>query len=216
MQTEFDNYIFDLDGTLADTAPIILKNISKALAENNLKIDEALINSDIIGPPLPQIIAKLDAYCNEETVTKIIADFRRFYDANPSENVVLFDGIKDTLHKLVADGKKCFVATNKPVVPAEQVLEALDVKKYFTKIVGPNIIPGKFLSKTEMIRIIIDGYNLVPDKTLMIGDAFGDIKGAHEAGCKAAAAIWGYEKNKEKLSNLADLTLLSATDLCQE
>lgn len=200
----YQNYLFDLDGTLADSAPVIMNSLKQALAENKIGVDEHLINSDLMGPPLAEIIAKLNSGFSEEAIGKIVADFRRLHDANPVKGVVLYDGIKDVLQKLAEQNKNCFVVTNKPIFPTLRILETFGIQKYFTEIYTPDMITEKNLSKAEMIELLLRKHALPPKETLMIGDSLGDIAAGHKNQCRTFAVLWGYGKEKEKMKELAE------------
>lgn len=204
MASPYQNYLFDLDGTLVNSAPVIMNSLKYALAKNETCVDEHLINSDLMGPPLAEIIAKLNSGFSEEKIGKIVADFRRFHDANPTKDVVLYDGIKDVLQKLSEQNKKCFVVTNKPIYPTLLILDGFGIQKYFTEIYAPNMIPGKILSKAELIGLLLKKHNLNPKETLMIGDSLGDIEAGQKTQCQTFAVLWGYGKEKEKMKELAD------------
>ena len=71
---------------------------------------------------------------------------------------------------------------------------------------------NKKLTKTQMINEIILKYNLVKEKTIMIGDCLSDIEAAKQAGICSLAALWGYEKNKKLLKGKANFYLEKIND----
>lgn len=198
----YKNYIFDVDGTLADTAPAILQKLKKALVLNKAVINEERLNKDLIGPPLNEMIKILSPGADEKSIADIIAVFRS-YDAVPGTESPLFPGIKSLLKELRRQEKKCFIATNKPLVPTKKLLKDLEVIDFFDAVYCPDCQPQKRLHKAEMISEIIEKFALSPAHTVMVGDTVGDINAAKKAGCCALAVLWGYGKEQELKNNAA-------------
>lgn len=212
MPKTYQNYIFDVDGTIADTAPAILKTIRKALTFTDTQIDEKRLTYELIGPPLPQMIAILAPGAEAEKIETVVSAFRSL-DDELSEGAPLYAGIKPLLEKLKKEGKRCFIATNKPQSPTFKLLNALDIAAYFEAVYGPDIDKSRKMSKTEMIKEIIGRFNLDAERTIMIGDTLGDINAAHEAGCRSLAALWGYGKDKEELKKAAAHSAICADEI---
>lgn len=216
MHNSFDNYIFDLDGTLVNSSEEVLLCFKKAFVAAGYPIDESRLTSDVIGPPLRQIIAALSPELTDERVTdSIIKNFRQIYDYDENDISVLYDGIYDFLTDLKTQGKKLFIATFKPKIPTMRLVE-----KFF-----PNIFDdvytidkfGKQITKTEMIEDIVSRYGLDKTRTLMIGDAASDVIAAKSAEVTGAGVLWGYGADKSKLIENADFIVSEVEGLkCQK
>ena len=208
----FDNFIFDLDGTIINSSQEILLCLQRAFAESNYNIDKSKFTSDIIGPPIKEIIKIVSPKLSDEAIiSDIIKNFRRIYDYNEEDVSIMYEGIYDVLLSLRDNDKRLFVATFKPSVPTQKLL-----KKFKLNMFDDVYTVDKFdkpMSKAEMISDIIEKYNLNREKTVMIGDTVSDMQAAKLNSIKSAAVSWGYEKNMVELKETSDFFIDKAKDL---
>lgn len=195
---EIKNIIFDLDGTLVDSAPDIFDSIKKALI--SCGVDEKTINMDdvVIGPPILDIMKKMMA-CSTEKAEKAVLKFRSVYDQSNFEKTTLYPGVREVLQLLKNNNFNLFVATNKPEFSSKKILRLKNIEYFFTDTVHIDSITGKKLSKTAMIKHIIDLNKLKPDQTIMVGDTASDINSAHSVGIQSVALLYGYGDKSEIL-----------------
>lgn len=188
--------LFDLDGTLTDPKEGITKCVQHALKSMGITpppTDELL---DFIGPPL------VDSFIRRFDMTTDDAEFalkkyrERFSTVGMFENRV-YDGIPETLEILKDSGLTLAVASLKPLVFVEKILEKFDLKKYFSAIAGSDLEGTKHTKK----QIIDDVFAVLsPDnlsEVIMIGDRYQDIEGAKEAGVLSLGVRYGYAKEGE-------------------
>ena len=209
--SRFDNIIFDLDGTLIDSAPSILNCLKKTLSIAHLKTNVSFLNCDLIGPTIVTILQNL---CPTETTEKIsyaVSVFRKTYDDCPFADCSVFPEAIHLLQQLRQEKKSLFMATNKPKKPTESLLSHLPLGS-FEAVFTPDIHEGKILSKTTALELLIKQLNLNKQKTVMVGDTVSDMISAKEAGIKSIAVLWGYEKNKELLHTCADFIFEGMSD----
>jgi phosphoglycolate phosphatase len=188
--------LFDLDGTLSDPKEGIAKSVQYAL--RNMGIVEPDIDKleCFIGPPLQ--VSFEDYYdFNEESTQKAINFFRdRFKRKGMFENE-LYSNIPLLLKSLKEQGFTLVVATSKPTVFAEKILNYFNIDLYFELIVGSNL-DGTRASKTEIIQYILDKYNNhILGDFIMIGDRKHDIIGANNTGIDSIAVTYGYGSLQE-------------------
>lgn len=218
MSSIINNYIFDLDGTLTDSSKEVLLCFEKAFENTGITIDKKRLNSDVIGPPLVDIIKLIAPSIKDdkEKLNQVMLAFREIYDYDENDITTLYDGVYDLLLELKKAGRKMFIATFKPMLPTERVLKKLGLKNLFEDVYTIDKF-GEKISKTEMIEDILKKYNLKKTETIMIGDAINDMNAAKQAGIIGVAAMWGYEADKEKLSQSASFVANSAMELkCQK
>ena len=210
----YQNFIFDLDGTLFKTHPLILKSLSLAYEELGIDIDKEKLNTSIIGPPVPDMIGKLSPELSEEGIDTLATSFRRIQYDLPYSMSPPYDGIFTLLNKLSIENKKLFIATNRSNPSTERILEAYGATEMFKDVYTPNRhgIPNQ-LKKHDMLMEMIKKYGLKKEETLMVGDTLGDIEAARIAGIKVLAVTWGYETDKIALCNGSDYQAHKATDL---
>lgn len=215
MLSSFDNYIFDMDGTVINSSGEILKCLKQAFQDANCAIDEALLVSDIIGPPIPQIIKLVKNDIDDNTLEKVILNFRKIYDFDLNDISYLYDGIYKYLTTLKELNKRLFIATFKPNIPTQRLINEFKLNM-FDEIYTIDS-PAKFTTKTEMLENILSRYRLDKTKTVMIGDAPSDMTAAKNNGIYAVGALWGYGTDKTKLINNADICINNIEELkCQK
>ncbi|MDR2644411.1 MAG: HAD family hydrolase [Endomicrobium sp.] len=208
-----NNYIFDLDGTLIDSSAEIIRCLKKAFEVANYFIDDNVFSSNIVGPPIRQIILNVASDLKDEKViNEIIKNYRHIYDYNAHNSTQLYAGIYDFLQQTKKNGKLLFIATNKPIIPTLRIVKKLDIYDKFNDIycIGMSSI---CLNKTEMIKDIIGKYKLDREYTYMIGDCNSDIIAGQNAGVKTVGCLWGYEKKKSFIKENADFFISSIEEL---
>ena len=208
----FKNYIFDLDGTLINSSNEVLLCFKKAFAQANYPIDEKNLTSDIIGPPLNNIIKLIAPNINEQKTQDVTKYFRQIYDYDENDISVVYDGFYEILNHLKQINSKLFIATLKPYIPTKRVLQKFNLADFFDDIYTIDKFEGKY-TKEQMVVDIITKYNLDKQSTVMAGDAKGDIIAGKNAGVKTIAALWGYGTNKEDIVNEADYNFKTPKDL---
>ena len=217
MLEQFDNWIFDLDGTLVNSSDEVLECFKKAFDASNYSIDESRFTSDVIGPPLKQIIHTLaPELSNDETIADIIKNFRQIYDYDEGDISVMYEGMYDLLLQLKKEGKNLFIVTFKPTIPTMRLIKKFNLSMFDDIYTIDKF--GKQITKSEMITDIMSKYKLEKSKTVMIGDAPSDVTAAKEAGVVGVGVLWGYGSDKSKLIENADFTVERAEELitCQK
>jgi phosphoglycolate phosphatase len=190
---DYENIIFDLDGTLVDSAP----GIEKALLESiKLVLPEAMIQlPDIrahIGPPLKELIEQVLPDASAEVVDQVAGKFRFIYDGNTWQKTVVYEHVVDTLAWLAEHGIDRFLVTNKRFQPTRQIIIELGLFEFFREVVTPDISDIAFPSKEAMVRYLIEKHSLNLKKTLLIGDTTSDAVAAQMCGVDFAVVTYGY------------------------
>ena len=168
------NVIFDLDGTLVDSAPDIIETLSQAYRQvcPTIRIS---ISRSIIGPPLSEMIKILTPDLDDQTQQKIIAIFRMIYDSSEYPKTKPYPGIISLLKLLGKNKCRIFLVTNKPSQPTKQILEKLKLKKFFVENLSADSLPGKKKAeKEELIEFLIEKYDLKSENSIVVGDTIGD------------------------------------------
>ena len=180
--------IFDLDGTLSDSAEGIVRSINYALPRLGFKERPKEELLQYIGPHLTSIFENLTGKRDEDFLNNAIAIFReRYFSIGYKENE-LYEGIRDVLELLTRRGDILCVATTKRTDIAQNVLEYFEIDKYFTRIQGSDLYPHKADSLREMM---VDS-TLNSGPMIMIGDRDSDFTAARDAGMPSLAVRWGY------------------------
>ncbi|MBR3243563.1 MAG: HAD hydrolase-like protein [Parasporobacterium sp.] len=190
-----EKIIFDLDGTLLDTSPGIYECARFAGRKLGFpELSEEQLYS-FVGPPLKDSFMR--AYgCSEEDGQALTDTYREHYREGAVLKAEPYDGIFELLDSLSRMGLDLAVATAKPQIFAEQVLEHFGFSKYMSEICGADLT-GK-LTKTDIIRKCVGDREA--SACVMVGDTEHDAKGAYEAGVPFIGVSYGFG-NPEKRAN---------------
>lgn len=212
MLNQFNNFIFDLDGTLINSSEEVILCFKKAFKKANYPINETLFTSNVIGPPLKEIINSLaPELTDEDKINELIENFRELYDYDENDISVIFDGIYDFLLKLKNLNKKLFIATFKPSIPTKRLIKKFKFDMFDDVYTIDKL--GKHITKTEMIEDIIKKYNLKKEETVMIGDAPSDVIAGNKAGITSIGVLWGYGSDKTNLIKNARICVNDVEEL---
>lgn len=195
MSRKYDVILFDLDGTLTDPGVGITNSVMYALKKYNIEVAERSSLYKFIGPPLHESFMKYYGFSDEEAA-KAVAYYREYFsDTGIFENAV-YEGVVDMLEALKASGYRLVLATSKPTVFANRILEHFGLASYFEYVAGANI-DGSRTKKDDVIAHAIETCSLNISRTLMIGDRKHDILGAKEHGMDSVGVLYGYGDYEE-------------------
>lgn len=190
-----DTLFFDLDGTLTDSREGITKSIRYALEQMGHPSPSLEELNRLIGPPLHYYFRDV---LGEASVDAALAHYTQRYQTEGKgmiENFVYPD-ILSVLTKLQQQGKKLFVVTAKPRVPAEMIVKHFGLDRFFGCVYGPE--PGhKLKDKSELVARALDCEKLNPNSTVMIGDRKHDILGASKNKVRSIGVCWGFGTKEE-------------------
>lgn len=190
--------IFDLDGTLVDSAPDILACLKMALlAEGISQPPGARLSPELLTPPLPEIVDLLVPGLAPAPRQKIIEDYRLRYRRCGFPESRPFAEVRQQLDTLREAGVRLFVATNKPRDVADMLLEKCGLLHMFTSTAHPDSVMGKILDKRGMLELLAERHGLQPDCCAMVGDGVGDIAAANLLGFHSMAVLYGYGDRQE-------------------
>lgn len=197
--------LFDLDGTLTDSRPGILKSIRHAMKENGLTAPAEEDMHWCIGPPILETFGKLVAPTAPEKFDAVVASFRMRYGSIGLYENSVFPEIGTTLIALQAAGHTLHVATSKMEPFAVRVLDHFELTKFFVSIDGSDY-RGNRADKAELISHILREQAISAADAVMIGDRSHDMHGAAKNGVAAIGALWGYGTGAELVQAGATLT----------
>lgn len=194
----FDYILFDLDGTLTDPKEGITKSVQYALADFGIEEKNLDKLEVFIGPPLKESFIEFYNF-NEQDALKAVDKYReRFVVTGIFENKI-YEGIPELLNKLHEKGCRISIASSKPTVLVERILDYFDIAKYFDYVVGSEL-DGRRTKKEEVVEEALR--QMVPQNVdrrnvAMIGDRKFDIEGARTFGLTGIAVSYGYAPEGE-------------------
>ena len=188
--------LFDLDGTLTDPKEGITTSVQYALSSLGIVVENLDDLCCFIGPPLTDSFAEYYGLNPEQTQAAILKYRERFSVTGLYENEI-YPGIADMLEALEAAGKTLLVATSKPQVFAELILEHFAIRQYFS-FVGGSGLDGSRNTKGEVIAHVLSECGISDvAQAVMIGDRKHDVQGAKEHGMEAVGILFGYGDRTE-------------------
>jgi len=194
----FDAVLFDLDGTIVDSAPGIVRSIAHTLRAMDRPVPPMKELLHWVGPPLPQSFESRGGI-EPDRVDEAVSIYREQYLNVGAYDAKIFDGMGAILRDLRAEGRHLAIATSKPTTPATLMLEHFTLVPYFSVIAAA----ADDESRGEKHLIIDDALTglanlgIDPSRVLMVGDRIHDIEGARQHGIPCAIVRWGYGTSDE-------------------
>jgi 2-phosphoglycolate phosphatase len=188
----FSVYLFDVDGTLVDSAADICGAIQGVLAstsQNNVPFD---FLKGYIGRHLVDLFQVLFPQDSPEQIDALVMEYRRLYPLRDHRSTSAYPGVVEALAKL--GGRKA-TATTKGTPTTRLVLERFGLLPYFDHVQGTDGFPAK--PNPDVIFKALEGLGASPQDCLFVGDSPADIEAAHRAGVKSCAVTYGYGKREE-------------------
>ncbi len=208
---KFETIIFDLDGTLTDSAEGIINSLTYALNAKGLPVPPEKVLRSKIGPPLEESFLEFGVSPGE--VNGAIELFREYYAEKGIYENKTYPGVEDCLKTLKASGARLAVATTKSEKFAKKIISRFGLDKYFEFLAGSNI-DGSRTEKSELIAFALQNLGVKAGKNvIMVGDRFHDIAGAKKAGVSSAGVLYGYGGREELISAGADILIPEAAML---
>ena len=203
MKSKYKNILFDLDGTITDSADGItnavkygIKKMSEIYPDLNIILPEDYILRKFIGPPL-DISFKKYIYDNQDKAMEFIKYYREDYNGNNGLfNCTLYDGIYDLIRTLYNNNFNTYLATAKPLESAVRIIKHFDLDKYFTNMYGA-ILGGAIKNKLDVLKEASFKENFNKNETIMIGDRIDDIEASKNMGFDSIAVRYGFGNDEE-------------------
>ena len=196
-----DIILFDLDGTLTESGPGIMKAAQYALHSYGIEKPWQEL-SYFVGPPLSETFA---AFVPEPEIPGIIAKFREYYQKDGWLDNAPYPGVREMLDALRAGGKRLMVATSKLDRLAVQVLAHFDLLSRFEAVCGAPEGDPAAAQKASIVRAALAKAGCTgPGRAVMVGDRKYDITGGHQAGLAAIGVLYGYGSREELTQAGAD------------
>jgi phosphoglycolate phosphatase len=190
-----DTVFFDLDGTLTDPKIGITASIQYALAKFDIPVPTQDELTWCIGPPLHASLKALLGTSDADADRAVGFYRERFGEVGLFENT-LYDGIENVLTAVAANGRRLFVATSKPHVFADRIIDHFGLRRHFGRVFGSEL-DGTRVQKTDLLRYALDETATDPQRAIMIGDRKHDMIGAANNGIGTVGVLYGYGSREE-------------------
>jgi phosphoglycolate phosphatase-like HAD superfamily hydrolase len=180
--------IFDLDGTLTDSAAGIVASFTHALQQIGAPVPDGDLAGRIVGPPMHLTLGGMGL---GDYADAAIAAYRADYTSRGWAMNSLFDGIPELLADLRAAGVRLAVATSKAEPTAQRILAHFGLDVFFEVIAGASL-DGSRSAKADVVAHALAQLQPLPGSVLMIGDRSHDVEGAAVHGIDTVVVGWGY------------------------
>ncbi|MCX8743756.1 HAD hydrolase-like protein [Lactobacillus sp. B3795] len=211
-----DNFIFDFDGTLANSGKTGELATKLAFKEFDLKEPSSDDINYYMGIPIEVSFKKMapDKKFSDAEFENLLSIFRKCYKDLETSNLTLFDGIFDSLKELHRQKRKLFVVSSKHSTALTRNLESLNINQFFDGVIGSDQVEH-FKPAPDGVLETLSKFNLSPDKSIMIGDAIFDLQMGKSAGVHTAGVIWGAHDVEALKQENPDYILKSPKELLE-
>lgn len=190
---KYDAILFDVDGTLLDSAPGILSTMEETFRQ--MGVDPAGLDlRRYLGPPLRRTFG--EHFLDEADIERATLLYRESYKRRGCHMCQPYPGAARMLGRLRQAGLILCTATSKPTEVVAPILAEQGLAPFFDRIDGASMDASRD-TKTDVIRYVLDQPLLRGRRVLMVGDRAEDMRGAADCGLDAAAALYGYGYRQE-------------------
>ncbi len=188
-----DLLIFDLDGTLIDSRLDLAHSVNAMLVHFGLEPLETNLVASYVGNGAPVLIRRaLGDHASDEMQRAGLEFFLKHYAAHDLDFTTLYPGVKESLERLQAAGKRMAVLSNKPTPQSRHILEGLGVGGCFFRVYGGDSFELKKPNPMG-VEALLQEAGVDRGRTVMIGDSSVDVNTARNAGIRCCAVTYGFK-----------------------
>lgn len=186
------NIFFDLDGTIIDSAPGIIKALRYAYQQAALSVPDDSVLRKFIGPPLLESIEKYTKISPEsELARQLLRGFQEYYGRSGWQEMRLYPQIVPVLKQLQQNGHRLYIATAKPQTFAKQIVDYLKIQQYFVNLYGTDL--DEKMQKKDVIQRALQTEAISdPHQIVMVGDRDTDVLGAAANQVATIGVLYGF------------------------
>jgi phosphoglycolate phosphatase len=190
--------LFDLDGTISDSAPGITASLGFMFEEMGLPVPSPEDLLQWVGPPILDSFRDLAGMTEVESA-QALAIYRRHYIEHGAKSSPIFPGVPEVLRALFESGLPLGLATSKPEFPASVILDNGNLTQYFRVIAGASIDEIRS-AKADIVAEALARFRIIGadvSRPVLVGDRSHDVAGAAAHGVPAILVDWGYGTEEE-------------------
>ena len=193
--------LFDLDGTLVDTAPDMVGALNRLLVKQGKTESNYADAKKLVSKGAAALIKHGFAIGDEHPeLENLRQQFLTEYEQHICQDSQLFEGMQQVLELCETNNIRWGIVTNKPYYLAEPLLEQLGILKNCSILLGGDSLPEKKPHPMPLFHCCVE-LSLAPSDCLYIGDDERDIQAGKAAGMDTASAAWGYISKQENIEN---------------
>ena len=210
---KYKYFLFDLDGTVSESAVGIRESLEKAILSLNKPLPDLDDYTLYIGPPLIDTFRNICHFTEEESKLGV-EYYREYYNTEGKYRNKLYKGIDEVLIRLKENGAKIAVCSSKYEQFAEEIIDLLGVSKYFDAVCG-STLDGSRKDKKDLIPYAVKslGGDIEENQSeiVMIGDTHFDAMGAKACGVDFVGVEYGYG-TRQSMTEAGAVTFATDTD----
>jgi len=196
MSNGYKYVLFDLDGTLTDSAIGITNSVAYALKRWNIEVEDKSTLNRFVGPPLSWAFQTYFGFSEEQSF-EAVDEYRVYYRERGIFENLVYPGVPEMLDAVRKTGKKVILATSKPEHFAKQILDHFDLTKYFDLVAGATMDYSR-AKKGQVIAYALKTFGVTDvSECIMVGDRDQDVNGAREQGFDCIGVLYGYGGREE-------------------
>jgi phosphoglycolate phosphatase len=204
MTSPFSCVLWDLDGTIVDSAPGITASLAFTYRQLGLEVPDATELMRWVGPPIMDSFRDL-AHLDPEESARALAIYREHYIVHGAVEADVFPGVEDVMRAVKAAGIPTSLATSKPEGPATLILERAGLVDALDIITGASADEVRSAKKDVVAealqRLVAAGADI--SRPVLVGDRIHDVEGAAANGVPTIAVTWGYGSEAERAGTIA-------------
>lgn len=192
----YETILFDLDGTITDSAPGVMNSFHYALNRFGIEPRTHAELKRVVGPPLKYSFHTFYGV-PEDKVPEILKIYQSYYEPRGMFENSVFPGMEELFRRLRAAGRRLVVASSKRQDGVDAVMAHFKLDRYFDLMAGSDESAGR-VEKADVIRYIIDTLHMTdPNAAILVGDRRYDVEGALPFGIATVGVLHGYGTEEE-------------------
>lgn len=204
--------LFDLDGTLVDSAADLAASVNHVLEEDSLAALEGEEILQMVGDGVLVLLRRAFGRHEADLPADAYERFRAHYTAHCLDATQPYPGIKALLRRLADERRAVAVVTNKPTPLAERMVDGLGLRPFVQAIVGPELAARR-KPAPEHVLVALDLLGKTPAEAVMVGDGTTDVVAGRSAATATIAVLWGFRSRDELAASGPDRFVETVSDL---
>ena len=192
----YENVLFDLDGTVTESAPGLISRIRHAMERMDFPLPEGLDMNVFIGPPLTVSFRNVLGF-SEADADRAVSYYREYYGDRGLFECRVYPGVAELLARLGAEGRTVALATAKPEVFSRRILDNFGLTDLFSFIGGASLDASRRTKDAVISYTLASLPRASAANTVMIGDRDQDVIGARNNGLGCIGVLYGYGSAEE-------------------
>ncbi|HTD29000.1 MAG TPA: phosphoglycolate phosphatase [Xanthomonadaceae bacterium] len=208
--------LFDLDGTLVDSAPDLLVAVNRVLADASAVPLSLAVFRPIVSKGARAMLALAFPDLDAEQRDRLVPSLLDYYETAIAEHSEAFDGVQSLLRRIERAGLCWGIVTNKPEALARKVVHAMGWSDRCAILVGGDTLAAKKPDPAQLLHACA-ALKTTPERSVYVGDDERDVQAARAAGMPSVIALWGYREAHDDPSKWgADRSIAHPLELCFE